>query len=372
MLHRYRRYWILVTAALLALPLVAGIVAPADRTVSPNEARVLAPVPAFPLTLAGWRRAPGEMDAYLRDHFGLRQSFLRAYGLIMNRALKNAGNPLVLSGSDGWMFYRGDGMVQQSAGLSRRDAQVAEMADLLATMRTALAAGGSRLVVAPPPNSSTIYADELPLWARNRGQRTEYDVFLKDLADRGIFAVDLRPALFEARKHGKVYYKHDTHWTPRGAMAGFNALVHADAHADWVLDPATALGPQRTIVGGDLARMLGVEADVSETDEPLAVPAGKREEFASGMFGPYLATSDRSGPTIMVIGDSFTMDLLAPMLLQHTGRVIWLHHQTCGFEWKWIDEFHPDEVWWMPTERYMICGPGHRPQGLPAQPASGR
>ena len=54
------------------------------------------------------------------------------------------------------------------------------------------------------------------------------------------------------------------------------------------------------------------------------------------------------------------------MLLQHAGRVIHLHHRWCGFDWKWIVQFHPDEVWWMPTERYLVCRET-RPYGFPSR-----
>jgi hypothetical protein len=54
------------------------------------------------------------------------------------------------------------------------------------------------------------------------------------------------------------------------------------------------------------------------------------------------------------------------MVLQHAGRVVWLHHLLCGFDWKWIDQFHPDEVWWMPTERSILCGVGVTPSGFPS------
>jgi alginate O-acetyltransferase complex protein AlgJ len=60
------------------------------------------------------------------------------------------------------------------------------------------------------------------------------------------------------------------------------------------------------------------------------------------------------GPTIMVIGDSFT-ELFPAMLLQHAGRVVWINHRRCGFDRKWIDVYRPDEVWWMPTERFLTC-----------------
>ena len=63
----------------------------------------------------------------------------------------------------------------------------------------------------------------------------------------------------------------------------------------------------------------------------------------------------------MVIGDSFTASYFPPMLAQHVGRAIWLNHRECGFDWNWIDKLQPDEVWWMPTERFLICDEGVRP-----------
>ena len=62
-------------------------------------------------------------------------------------------------------------MVRQSAGLILRVQRVAETADKLAAINSALAARGIRLLVASPPNSATIYEDQLPTWARDRGRR---------------------------------------------------------------------------------------------------------------------------------------------------------------------------------------------------------
>jgi alginate O-acetyltransferase complex protein AlgJ len=371
MLRHYRRYWAPLSALLLGLPLLIGVLTSGGKSVSSIEARSLAPPPAIPEDFTAWRTLPRQTDAYLRDHFGLRRIFLQAYGFIMSRAPLQTGKPLVLTGSNGWMFLRADQMLQLSAGLIRRDEQVAETADLLTTMHTLLAARGARLLVASPPNSATIYPDQLPLWARNRGQRTEYDVLLDDLAARGVPAVDLRPALIAARAEGKVYHMHDTHWTAFGAVTAFNTIVEADSRPDWKLDPARVLGAPETILGGDLARLLGTADEVKETDRLLAVPSGKREPLDNGkQFTTALSTSDRSGPTIMIIGDSFTEGFFVPMLLQDTGRVVWLLNNVCRFDWKWIDQLRPDEVWWMPTERFIVCGKGARPVGMPPLPAA--
>ena len=63
----------------------------------------------------------------------------------------------------------------------------------------------------------------------------------------------------------------------------------------------------------------------------------------------------------MIFGDLFTGGYFPPMLLQHAGRVFGSPIVSARFDWKAIDKFHPDEVWWMPNERFLICAPGARP-----------
>ena len=60
--------------------------------------------------------------------------------------------------------------------------RVADAADLIVAMRDALGKRGIGFLVALPPNSSTIYPDDLPKWARNPGKKTEYDLLLEALA----------------------------------------------------------------------------------------------------------------------------------------------------------------------------------------------
>lgn len=183
--------------------------------------------------------------------------------------------------------------------------------------------------------------------------------------------MDLRPVLRAERLNGKVYHLHDTHWTARGALAAFNAIAEATSHADWRLDATSALSPPAVVTGGDLARMVGINSDVTEPDQFLVLSSGRRETLNQDTPVPaYSLTFDRPGVTVLIIGNSFA-HLLIPMAAQHAGRVVWLHHQWCGFDWKWVEKLRPDEVWWVPTERYMLCLPGARPKGFPLQAGAG-
>jgi hypothetical protein len=278
------------------------------------------------------------------------------------------GNNVVVYGADGRMFALGDDMVLQSAGQVFRGDGVLQTVDVLAGINDSLSRRGTKFLVAMPPNSSTIYQDDLPLWAKNPGKRTEYDALLDELAARGIKAVDLRPALSAVRAEGPAHLMNDLHWTARGALAGFNAIVEADGRPEWRLDPDTAIGAPAIRKGGDIERLVGVDDGVTEVTQGFALPKiGTDENLSEGEMPDHIIVTDRPGPTILVVGDSFTIAYFPLMLLQHIGRAIWIHHRHCGFDWRWIEKLRPDEVWWAPVERYLVCAPGQRPKGLTAE-----
>jgi len=363
MLRRYRRYFALLAFGLLAAPLVVGIVQPDSVASILKEGRNPAPAPRPPDSPGDLLSLPKEIDAYLNDRFGLRERMIRLHKDLTHPVLIKV-NTAALIGRSGRMFYEGNEMVRQSAGLVLRDARAAQTGHFIAEMRDALAKRGVRFLVALPPNSSTIYQDDLPAWAQDDGRKTEYDLLLELLKGYGVKTVDLRPALTGLRAEDQeAYLLHDAHWTPRGALAGFNAVVEADGRPDWRLDPAAVMGPPEERKGGDVARILGVQDEVSEMAAPLKLKTeGQDEAISQGIMPDHVVTTGRPGPTIMIIGDSFTHSYFPLMLSQRdVSRIVWIHHHECGFDWKLIDKFRPDEVWWAPTERFLLCGPGVAP-----------
>ncbi len=367
MLSRHRRYFAALTLGLLAAPLVWGLFAPDSPDLIYKEGRRLAPAPGRPADLAALRAFPAQVDAYLRDHFGLRHAMIKLHKDLTHPVLFKVDKS-VLVGRDGRLFFEGNEAVRQSAGIVFRDARVAEAADMAAQMRDELAKRGAKFLVTVPPNVSTIYQDDLPDWAQRKGRKTEYDLFVQDLAARGVKTVDLRPAMTALSEHGQAYLFHDTHWTPRGAIEGFNTVVEADGHPDWRIDPATAIGPPAPQKGGDAARMLGVEDQVSEMVDTLTLQKIGDDHALTDDFMPdHVVTTGKAGPTIVVVGDSFTTTYFPLFLSPHVGKAIWLRAHGCAFDWKEVESFHPDEVWYAPTERFLVCEPGRWPANLPGK-----
>ena len=178
LLKSHRRYFALFAFLVAATPLGVGLVAPDTPAAVLKEGRRLARAPRLPRTGEDWLALPAELDAYLKDHFGLRQALIRAH-TDLTKPMLGFGDDFVLVGRDGRMFYLGEEAVRQSAGLVLRDQRVADTVDLIAAMRYDLAHRNIRFLVAAPPNASTVYQDDLPDWAQNRGRRTEYGLFLR-------------------------------------------------------------------------------------------------------------------------------------------------------------------------------------------------
>ena len=96
---------------------------------------------------------------------------------------------------------------------------------------------------------------------------------------------------------------HNTHWTSRGALAGSMRLLRPMDIQIGGLIRLAVLSPLVTVVGGDLARMLGIEHDVLKRRIAYRCRVATIEKFSPEPFATFQAYADRpDGETIMVIG----------------------------------------------------------------------
>ena len=352
----HRRYWGLMWLVLLAVPMAVQMTQPSE-TSSPEEARMLSAGPSFPRTARDWLALPRQIDRFLADHFGLRSTLVRAHGRL-RYAVDLPSDLRVIIGRDNWLFLNGDGTIEQATGKLLREAGIAQFADRAAALQARLTAKGSRLLVAIPPNGATINRARLPVWAAEPPAVTEYDLMMRALAARGVAAVDLRPPLLGAG--APTYRRTDTHWNRLGALIGFNAVVGALSRPGWVIDPARVLRGFEPVAGGDLARLLAISDAVSDEDARIDLSAyGPLPPSATSIATQFESGGDLveagSGPTVLVIGDSFTRGFWQDYFALRTGRYVWIHHEQCGFKPSVVESYAPDIVVLAPVERQMFC-----------------
>jgi len=235
-----------------------------DPTSPPSENRLLTPFPPRPDGMAGLKKFLAGWEAYFNDHFGCRKVLVRWHNKLKWSLFKEKSVRNVLVGTDGWMFFSASQMVEHFRGaLQFTDQELADWRKLLEHRRDWLAQRGIKYLFVLAPDKQSIYPERLPAWLKNLGGRTKVDqLFAHMRAHSTVEMLDLRPALFAAKKSAPVYLKTDTHWNKFGAFVACEEVVRALAeHQVPGLAPVALDSFDRTnqlVAGGDLARGIGI------------------------------------------------------------------------------------------------------------------
>ncbi|WP_356637637.1 hypothetical protein [Rhizobium sp. CECT 9324] len=186
--------------------------------------------------------------------------------------------PQAVVGTEGWL-HLGD-YYRATISDDRRHATEADLAEA-ARLKAAALAWGHKLrrrgvqayLILVGPNKSSIYPETVPVWAQP-SQNGPIDALL---INPGPHYVDLRAALIGEKRDTPLplYYPSDTHWNMLGAGTAFRSL--SDRAKDmglpirWPSREVYAITGSPKRQGGDLARFLHLEADLSDADPQLSV-----------------------------------------------------------------------------------------------------
>lgn len=378
LLARHRRPLAFALLALLVAPALAMPFAP-KLTVSDRENRTLASAPTWPETPGEWRALPKALDAYFTDHFAFRETLI-ANAAALERAIggrltaaraegapKEAMAPAVM-GRNGQMFLT-EGLLQ-SNGHDYDPDRAADYAGFVCEMHDRLAPTGVQVAAAIAPSPGEILPELLPQWAGEPRPRTEYDLVLAALKRCGVPATDLRSKLRELKPNGrKLYRQYDSHWTQYAALAAYSAAVDVMGKPEWRIGDGDVAWATVQNSDGDLPRMAGLDPQAETVEiHDMTLPGTMTKQELTGLklqpagevARPYTIETGRQGPSVLVIGDSYTGDFFPPLFARFAGRVSWIHMDTCGFDWAVIDRVKPAYVLIMPVERAMRCN-GDRP-----------
>ena len=164
--------------------------------------------------------------------------------------------------------------------------------------------------------------------------------------------LDLGPAVLEAKKLYRVYFKHDVHWNTYGAFYGYRAMLEELGRSIPGLKPlaidAYTVEP-RVFPGGDLAGMLGLKDRFKEEYFIFTLKSGSR---VKRMPVPYPATvsrfsdayeaPDRSLPRAVVFHDSF-FNFNKQFLAEHFSRMVCFQSYN-RVDFSIVDREKPDLV----------------------------
>jgi hypothetical protein len=346
------RFLVAIFIAAISMPLAATLagVSGADAAAENRE------LAAFPATDGTWRsvaRLPQGIASWFDDHFAFRAHLVKWNGELEVFGLHRSPSAHVLLGEDEWLFYADDGALEDMTGapLMTND-EIANWRESLNRTDRWLRAQGIAFVFTIAPDKHVLYPDRLPRSIERTSHGSRQDQLMDALSDSQ-FALDLRPALVEAREHDRIYHVTDTHWNDAGVFVAYRQIIEAMRRQTSAVPPAWPLSSfdvvSRTSAGGDLAAIVGLKRVLSEqlvrfepkrprralvVEPPGAAPAAEEGRLVTEIPGSDL-------PRLLVFRDSFVSPLV-PFLSEHFSRAVYLWQKDVVAEQ--IAEEKPDVV----------------------------
>lgn len=359
-----------VVVAVFAIVLLAPWVDMAlglDPTPALSENRRLREWPSRGQTRRVIEYLVGARD-WFQDHFGFRRLLL-ATNTGLRLSLGESPSPKVILGRDGWLFYAGNRVVEDYLG--QRPLAPAELARWVEalTIRSGMVAhrgGRYRFIVAP--DKVTLYPEYLPPAMPPRAPGSTLQQVGGAMAAHGseVFFTLVRE-LEQAKRGGQVYYRTDTHWTPRGIRAAEAAIAEVAglAGVPWDEPLAEEVAFRE---GGDLTQMMNAGGQYRETifrSAPASVVAAGTESEVVRWTDPVAGDVSVSvshyrggaGGQGLLFGDSFG-GKVAPYLARRFSHLVLvpMHPDDATFA-RFVERFRADVVLEERTERYLKYPP---------------
>jgi hypothetical protein len=329
----------------IALPLASNLTGH-DGADPGAENRELA---AFPTLAPTWRSIAAfgnGVGHWFEDHFGFRAALVRWYGESRLFLLDVSPSAAVLKGRAGWFFYADDKGLEDFADDPPMSMdEVLVWRESLARTRDYLASSRISFVFTVAPDKHVIYPEDMPTTIRRVAPVSRTDQLIVVARDAGVAAVDLRPALFEAKTRERLDQRTDTHWNDRGALVAYQQIIDAERLQDprvpraWTRADFDDAADETD--GMDLAGMMGLTRVLREVDLKLipkrprlarvVEPAGAAPTAEEGRLVTEIPGSTL--PRALIVRDSFTSRLV-PFLSEHFSRAVYL----------WQNDFIPDDV----------------------------
>jgi len=335
--------------------------------------RVLAPFPALSPSRQSLRQFPERFESWYADHMGMRGALVSGYRYLTDTVL---GSPdKVIIGRDGWLYLRrGTRADIDTVPLSRdwcgrfefSGAQLDRWVAAITANQRWLAARGIDYLFVVPPNKMTVLPEHLPQRFDCAHGTRRLEQLRRALRQRsGIEMVDLTAPLRRAAAAGlPIWYRTDTHWSPRGVAAAYAALLErvqavrpaARRIAEFEVERAGR-------VLGDLGRMVhreGIEADVNwsvrpaaQRSQPAPMPFPEQAD-AYGRRSSARVVADPVLPKAMVLHDSYFDGAMNQFLAESFRRTAFVFHGHPRINRELVAAEAPDLVIHEMVERNLL------------------
>jgi len=295
-----------------------------------------------------------QLEKWFSDHVGFREEFIQLDTLIAYDLFQSANQDTLVVGKDGWLFTTGWDNVEIGRGSNyyqKGEAFYAAITRNLMHYRDVLKENDREFVLILAPSKASVYTENLP------GEFTtgvtvvdELETYLNKNTD--IKVINLKKTMLEHKNDtaGWLYYKTDTHWNFLGADYGYREVINRlGEYGILATKPIKAEFKPENIYAkcGDILKQMKGERE--DLFEPVRLPEYEQlftaelvtdeaelkkiteygDKFEVPMVQLY-ENSENSGPSALLLGDSFSTDLKVPLSQ---------HFSSLAFSWEYL----PDE-----------------------------
>jgi len=297
--------------------------------------------PEFPLpsSIGDAMFFPGEFKYYVSHRLPLRDRLARWHSGVLERLNGPSEVGRVIVGKDGWLFLRLDRQMALHSvpypRLRELRRQFEERAALCAQLGVQY-----RLLVVPAKENA--YSEFLPDRYRRFAQRdSQWSVvgrFMRTKAE-GVPTVDLLARFLEEKEKGDLYFKTDSHWNEFGGFIAAEELRRSLTPAGEPFQPKPYSIQWRETIGGNEAKILGIQDRVTERYPRVIVHDGRHPRMADGspvkmdtinldtfdLKGTRTRCPDAARGSVIVFHDSFGVALL-PFVAREYRKALFMWH----------------------------------------------
>ena len=321
------------------------------------ENRQLAEIPQWTAETA--EQFPRDFESFFNDRLPFRNQMITLNSAVDYYVFGRSAHYRTTVGKKGWLFYSdsADGnpiACYQGTNLLPEEELEAIAANCL-RQRDRLAARGCEFVILIAPNKNRVYAEYMPdvFGPPAETYRALQIVnYLRENTDlRVVYPYEdlmaAKPSVAE-----NLYYKTDTHWNLLGGYVGTRALLRElGIEMPSLTDPSLRI-TQNGFKKGDLAKNLGLTAQLMSQDPEYAVegydPHGA--ELTEETDTSYRYKAENADPRrLFVVRDSFVLSMM-PHLSTQFNESYYKHFMYYMYDD--FEAFQPDILVYETVERF--------------------
>jgi alginate O-acetyltransferase complex protein AlgJ len=276
---------------------------------------------------------------------------------------------------DGWLVYATDRAMDKYQNVRPlTEAELTAYEKSLLDFQALVEANGAKLFLVAAPYKNTVYPEYVPAEIQKIGATSQLDQILERLTTRtSIPALDLRPAMLQAKQDVQIYYSTDTHWNDLGGFVAYQSILEAlridfpqlsphpvsdfkiSAQEPKILDISFIIGS--TSLAEERVQLQPLFKQTFQSDS-MVLPSGRQINFARN--------KNLDLPTALFFHDSFLYPVM-PFISEHFSRTFYVDI-LAGRDMlprAWVEQIRPDVVVIVLNEHFLDILPDLLARGRP-------